>query len=431
MKPRNIGALTALVLIALTMPAELDAQSLGDRIRDRARQQAEERAERRAAEAVDKALDGAEVGIRCVFTDTQCITRAEEDGEVVIYVDPAGNRTDAYGNPSDETNGHGATLRLDDPAWANFDFVAGDRVLFFDDYSADRVGNFPRGLVFGQGNAEVAVWQDRRFVRITSRGFFRVPLPETLPDRFSLEFEVHQAHASHSLRVVTGAVAPPHMLGVYAGSVIRVDRSGTGIESHQGSGGEALTAASRTMEAVPTVRVMGDGGYVKVYVDEERVANVPNAELERTRELTFIIGWADPDAPVYVGPIHVAAGGASIYDALMEDGRVVTRGILFDVGAADIQPESRQTLIEIGEMLAQHPDLRLRIEGHTDSVGDAAANQALSERRADAVRRYLLNAHRIDGVRLEAHGFGQTQPIDTNDTSEGRRNNRRVELVRL
>lgn len=82
-------------------------------------------------------------------------------------------------------------------------------------------------------------------------------------------------------------------------------------------------------------------------------------------------------------------------------------------------------------MLRQHGDLRLRIEGHTDSVGDAATNQALSERRAASVRQFLIQNHGIDAGRLEAAGLGQTQPVDSNDTPEGRQNNRRVELVRL
>jgi outer membrane protein OmpA-like peptidoglycan-associated protein len=94
-------------------------------------------------------------------------------------------------------------------------------------------------------------------------------------------------------------------------------------------------------------------------------------------------------------------------------------------GAADLLLE------EIGEMLQQHADIRLRIEGHTDSVGDAGMNQALSERRAESVRRYLIGRYEIDEARLDAAGLGEAEPIDDNSTPEGRQNNRRVELVRL
>ena len=81
-------------------------------------------------------------------------------------------------------------------------------------------------------------------------------------------------------------------------------------------------------------------------------------------------------------------------------------------------------------MLKEHPDLKLAIEGHTDNVGDAAANQKLSEKRANAVKQYLVSSYGIDAGRLTAKGLGATKPVGSNDTLEGRQNNRRVELVK-
>jgi OmpA-OmpF porin, OOP family len=140
---------------------------------------------------------------------------------------------------------------------------------------------------------------------------------------------------------------------------------------------------------------------------------------------------ASTNNPVMLGNFRIAAGGRTLYDALSADGRVATQGILFDTGSDRIRPESTPTLQEIGRMLQQHGDLRLRIEGHTDSVGGAEINQALSERRATSVRRHLVERFSVDERRLEAAGLGQAQPVDSNDTPEGRQNNRRVELVRL
>ena len=82
-------------------------------------------------------------------------------------------------------------------------------------------------------------------------------------------------------------------------------------------------------------------------------------------------------------------------------------------------------------MLSEHADLKLTIEGHTDNVGAAATNQALSEKRAAAVRQYLIDNHSVDGARLTAKGLGATKPSASNDTPEGRQNNRRVELVKM
>ena len=98
---------------------------------------------------------------------------------------------------------------------------------------------------------------------------------------------------------------------------------------------------------------------------------------------------------------------------------------------ATIQPESTPTLKEIARALQQNADLRLRIEGHTDNIGSTDVNQQLSERRAAAVRDYLVQRESIDASRLESAGMGPSVPAADNSTPEGRQTNRRVELVVL
>ena len=174
-----------------------------------------------------------------------------------------------------------------------------------------------------------------------------------------------------------------------------------------------------------------DGSYAKVYVGEERVANIPNADLGRSNRIRFALVDVREE-PIYFSGLRVAAGGREIlYDRLVADGRVATHGILFDTGSDRIKPESTPTLDDIAETLRQHGDLRLRIEGHTDNTGSADANRQLSERRAAAVRDHLVQREGIDASRLESAGLGQTAPAADNATPEGRQTNRRVELVVL
>ena len=78
----------------------------------------------------------------------------------------------------------------------------------------------------------------------------------------------------------------------------------------------------------------------------------------------------------------------------------------------------------------EHPELKLTIVGHTDNVGGAAFNQSLSEKRAQAVREFLVSTYAVEPSRLAAKGMGATKPVASNDTPEGRQNNRRVELVK-
>ena len=183
-------------------------------------------------------------------------------------------------------------------------------------------------------------------------------------------------------------------------------------------------------DALVTFRIMADGDYMKMYLDDHRVANAPNAVFPRTDKLYLTVSWAADENPIMIGPMRIAAGGLDLYDRLERDGRVATHGILFATDSDVIRPESTPTLTEIGTMLESYGDLRLTIEGHTDDQGDDAYNRDLSDRRAQAVKAYLVQTHNVDAGRLDTAGFGEGQPVADNGTGEGRAQNRRVELVR-
>ena len=116
-------------------------------------------------------------------------------------------------------------------------------------------------------------------------------------------------------------------------------------------------------------------------------------------------------------------------DTLAKDGRVAVYGINFDFDSATLRPESTVVLEQVAGLLRDDPALRITIEGHTDDVGGAAYNDALSGKRANAVRDWLV-ATGIEGARLEAVGKGAGSPVATNGNDVGRAQNRRVELAR-
>lgn len=103
-------------------------------------------------------------------------------------------------------------------------------------------------------------------------------------------------------------------------------------------------------------------------------------------------------------------------------------GILFDTGKTALKPGAKSMLTRIATQLQSDPSLKIAVEGHTDSVGSTATNQMLSEKRANAVRTFLVSAG-IDGDHITASGKGEEAPIVTNKTAAGRQQNRRVELV--
>lgn len=128
---------------------------------------------------------------------------------------------------------------------------------------------------------------------------------------------------------------------------------------------------------------------------------------------------------------HTPALADRLERALLETGRADVFDVYFDFNSERIREESEPTLQQIAVLLRRHPDWRLAIEGHTDSIGGDSANLDLSKRRADAVKSALVAAHGIVGARLATNGHGEARPRDRNDTLEGRARNRRVELVRL
>jgi outer membrane protein OmpA-like peptidoglycan-associated protein len=102
--------------------------------------------------------------------------------------------------------------------------------------------------------------------------------------------------------------------------------------------------------------------------------------------------------------------------------------VLFDTGKSTLRPLAREKLAKVAGIVSGHPGLRLDVEGHTDSVGGDDYNQQLSEQRGTAVRDYLIQQG-MQGSSVTAKGFGKTQPVASNETADGRQQNRRVELV--
>jgi len=119
-----------------------------------------------------------------------------------------------------------------------------------------------------------------------------------------------------------------------------------------------------------------------------------------------------------------------IEQSLKEKGIAEVHGIYFDFGSDQIRSESEPVLKEIAEALTANPTWKLNVEGHTDNIGGDQYNQALSERRAAAVKATLVERHRISASRLTTTGFGASRPKESNDTLEGRARNRHVELIR-
>ncbi|RLC50885.1 MAG: OmpA family protein, partial [Candidatus Cloacimonadota bacterium] len=109
---------------------------------------------------------------------------------------------------------------------------------------------------------------------------------------------------------------------------------------------------------------------------------------------------------------------------------IVLEGVNFEFNSAELTAGAKEVLMKVVRTLKDYPEMTLLIKGHTDNIGSDAYNLKLSQRRADSVRQFLID-NGIDPSRLESVGYGETQPIATNDTPEGRAKNRRIEFYRV
>lgn len=106
---------------------------------------------------------------------------------------------------------------------------------------------------------------------------------------------------------------------------------------------------------------------------------------------------------------------------------VIKSDVLFDVDSSALRPESRATLRDMGGVFSKYPDTRISVEGHADSTGADDHNQRLSEQRATSVKRFLVDQG-VASSRVQAIGYGESRPKESNTTAEGRQLNRRVEI---
>lgn len=399
---KHLGvALAAVTLVALSA-ADAGGQSWLEKAKQKAKDKAAEQLDKKTEKAPEKVQKEPESGAKPAAASAEAESSA----------------------PAASTAAAAPRLRPGEGAWANYDFKPGERALYVDDFTKDEVGDFPRRMEFKEGALEIVQWQDRRWLRATNDSRFAINLPEVLPERYTIEFDF--ATPNGEMWMYFGDDQNKRvMLGTYYGQA-QVYNHVNGVQAKGSFAG--TTEAERN--AVRRARILTDGSYMKVYVDDRRILNVPNAEMERSNKIRF---WVDGDdkQPAMLGDFRVLAGGRKLYDALAEKGRVATQGIYFDTGSDRIRPESTPTLKEIGAMLAEHADLKLTIEGHTDDVGAAAANQALSEKRAEAVRAFLVETYKVDAARIAAKGLGSTKPAVQGTTPEARQQNRRVELVKM
>ncbi len=332
--------------------------------------------------------------------------------------------------PTATTTTPAAPAAEDMKLYTKYDFVPGDKVIFYDDMKNDEESEFPYRWNLDRGVYEVVRLGKEYWIMCTDEGSIRPKIQDApLPPKYTVELEVYD----------NGPNKSGHYFFIYW-----IDASGSKIGefSLRGGGQTSLLILGkskagkdlphRLAKGVHTMRIMATTRSIKCFVNNIRVANVPKVEnFHPVGFRLYTDPWAGEGNPMLFRGFRFAEGGKSMREQLDEEGKIVTHGILFDPDSYVIKGESYKTLEEIGRLLEDDPDLRLSIEGHTDSDGSDEHNMTLSQSRSNSVKNYLISTYGIASSRLESKGWGESKPIDTNDSPEGKANNRRVELIKL
>ena len=173
-------------------------------------------------------------------------------------------------------------------------------------------------------------------------------------------------------------------------------------------------------------------GRLRVYVNEDKLVDAPRFFAEsKPYNFAFSRRLFEDNCEILMTNIRYAVAGEDTRNKLITEGKFVTNGILFDVNSDNIKPESGVVLKDIATTLQENPTVNIKIIGHTDSDGDANANLALSKKRALAVKNSLINFYGINASRMTTDGKGESQPVQSNSTTSGKAQNRRVEFIKL
>lgn len=433
----------AVTLLYSAVPVAVQAQSILNKIKGRAEQTATQKVLNETDKAVSKGIDKAIESTAAGGKTSESGGKPPADGEFAV-------------SGSDTTVNSKASIQ----AFSRYDFVPGDSILYANDFSGEAIGELPTGWN-SNGSAVIVSLSNipGQWLRMAQRTVVLTDNEQPFGPDFTVEFDMVLQYD------FKGWLPPSFQFGLLASgnestTSNKLLSDPKGEKSFYVEVSPLADAGNLVLESyekyiryfnnpptrnplvrqwygkVSHVAIQGQKERLRIWVDGEKLYDVPKGipKAGAFNQLYFQLSsspYNDEQIGVYFSNIKIAKGLPDTRHKLVEEGKFSTTGILFDTGSATVKPESAGVLKAIAAVLTQHPDIHVRVVGHTDAVGDDKANLELSARRAVAVSEVLQAEYQIDGARLETDGKGEAEPVADNQTPAGRAQNRRVEFIKL
>ncbi len=313
--------------------------------------------------------------------------------------------------------------------YSNYDFKPGETALFEDNMMNDKAGATPLMWTTEGGKATVIKEDSESFISINE--YYTKITPKlkanvVLPDSFTIEYdtwldagydgnpgvEIHLASGDNEVVITPNK----HQLSVTL----------PGHDPVAKDNPEEYFGENKFYDRWVHISIAYLKKHLVVYLDHYKQIDLPDCFLKPQK--VVVTGNTSAEMKILLKNFRIAKNIPHTLE--LKNGKFVTHAIKFDVGKSVIKPESTPAIKEIQAYLSAHPDQHFEISGHTDSDGDDASNIKLSEARANAVKAMLVSMG-IKETQLISKGYGESKPMDSNTTAEGKTNNRRVELTEL
>jgi OOP family OmpA-OmpF porin len=333
----------------------------------------------------------------------------------------------------------------EDKIVSKFDFIPGEKIIFFDDFATENLGDFPvQWNTNSSGEIVTIAKYPGRWFQMKGGGFYIPEAREKMTENYTIDFDFITLNKSNieysyglTFLLVSGNMKDPNEGGAIPGKAgLKISPEYDNVSwtnysekdgGYKNSGGSSfMFKAGEKYHIAFWIQKQR----LRMYANETKILDLPRGLIEDYLYNIFRIETNDDITPMITN-FKIAAGLPDMRNKLLTEGKIISYGIQFDINSDKIKPESYATVKEIAQVLKENPAVKIKIVGHTDSDGDDALNMDLSKRRAISVKNELIKTYGIETIRLETDGKGESMPLAPNDNILNKAKNRRVEFIKL